>query len=259
MRYGSWMVSWLCLTGAAQAEVPVTARPQEMVFSQSEVESAEARRFAGMTSQLRQYGELDTDSTVGARVQAIVHKLAAAARTVAPAQVGVAWEVHTTASANVDGMSMAGGKLLVGLPFIGAMQLTDSELAMVLAHEMAHVLGQHHGEALSNAYTLAFRNLPKKPVPFVGLAVSALQANRGLAYGMGPLSRLQELEADALGLLLARRAGYSTAELVGFYEKLARQDAAASVAETPSHPGGAVRLHYAKAVSQLIDADIFGP
>ena len=34
---------------------------------------------------------------------------------------------------------MAGGKLLVGLPFIRGMRLSDSELAMVLAHEMAHV------------------------------------------------------------------------------------------------------------------------
>jgi len=259
MRYGSLLVSWLSLMGTAWGEVPVTARPQEMVFSQTEVELADAKRYAGLTSRLRQYGELDTDTEAGARVLAIVARLAAAARTLVPAQADIAWEVHTTANPDVDGISMAGGKLLIGLPFIRGMGLTDSELAMVLAHEMAHVLGHHHGEALSNAFTLAFRNLPQKPVPFVALAVSAMQANRGLLHRAGPLARMQELEADALGLLLASRAGYPRSELVGFYEKLAHQDDAAGLAESVSHPSGPVRLHYARAVTQLIEADMFGP
>ena len=230
-----------------------------MVFSQTEVELGEAKRFAALTSNLRQYGELDTDSDANARVLAIVQRLAAAARALVPEQAGVAWEVHTTTNPDVDGISMAGGKLLVGVPFIHGMHLTDSELAMVLAHEMAHVLGHHHNEALSNAFILAFRNLPKRPVPFVELAVSAVQANRGLLFDMQPLARMQEFEADALGLLLANRAGYSTAELVRFYEKLAAQDDAGGAAKTASHPSGAARLHYAGAISQLIEAGIFGP
>jgi predicted Zn-dependent protease len=86
MRYGPLAVSWLLLTGSALGEIPVTARPQAMVFSQTEI-----------------------------------------------------------------------------------------ELAMVQAHEMAHVPGHHHGETLSNAIVLAFPNRPKEPVPFAGLAVSAIQ------------------------------------------------------------------------------------
>jgi predicted Zn-dependent protease len=258
MRYGSLMVCWLVLTGTAWGDVPVTARPQVFVFSQSEVELAESKRFAGLTNEFRLYGELDTDPEAGTRVLVAVQRLAAAAGALVPDQVGLAWEVHTTANPDVDGISMAGGKLLVGLPFINAMDLTDSELAMVLAHEMAHVLGHHHNETLSNAFILAFRNLPSGPVPFVGLAVSAMQANPGLVLGMGPLTRMQELEADALGLLLASRAGYPTAELVRFFEKLADKDGAAGVSESSTHPSGAIRLLYAKAVSQLIGAGMFG-
>jgi predicted Zn-dependent protease len=139
------------------------------------------------------------------------------------------------------------------------MHLSDSELAMVLAHEMAHVLGHHHNEALSNAFILAFRHLPKTPVPFVALAVSAVQANPGILVAMQPLARMQELEADALGLLLASRAGYPIDELVGFYRKLASQTDAGGIAETTSHPSGAARLHHANAMSTVIDAGIFGP
>jgi predicted Zn-dependent protease len=257
MHYGLLMASWLI--GAVWGEVPVTERPQEMVFSQTEVELAEAKRFAALTRDLRQYGELDTDLEANTRVLAIVQRLAVAARALVPEQAGVEWEVHTTTHPDVDGISMAGGKLLVGLPFIGGMRLTDSELAMVLAHEMAHVLGHHHSEALSNAFILAFRNLPRKPVPFVGLAISAVEENRALLFDMQPLARMQELEADALGLLLASRAGYPTAELVGFYEKLASRNDTGGVGETPSHPSGAARLHYANAIRQLIDAGMFGP
>jgi predicted Zn-dependent protease len=245
--------------GAASGEVPVTGRPQAMVFDPTEIERADAARYAELTDRLRQYGELDTDPEATTRVNAIVRRLAAAARVLVPDQAGVDWDVHTSGSADVDGISLAGGKLLVGLPFLRGMALTDSELAMVLAHEMAHVLGHHHDEALSNAFTLAFRHLPKQPVPFVALAVDAVESNQGLLFSMGPLARLQELEADALGLLLASRAGYRAAELVGFYEKLATQDDAAAGPGTGTHPSGAARLHYARAVTQLIEAGLFGP
>ena len=259
MHYGLLMVSWLTLTGSAWGEVPVTARPQEMVFSQTEVELAEAAQFSALTRHLRQYGELDTDAEDNARVLAIVQRLAVAASALVPEEAGVAWDVHTTTNPDVDGISMAGGKLLVGLPFIRGMHLSDSELAMVLAHEMAHVLGHHHNEALSNAFILAFRHLPKRPVPFVALAVSAVQENPGLLFAMQPLARMQELEADALGLLLASRAGYPTDELVGFYKKLASHGDTGGVAETTSHPSGATRLHHANAMSEVIDAGMFGP
>ncbi len=259
MRYSLLIMSWLSLIGAAWGQVPVTARPQEMVFSHAEVELAEAKRFAGLTGTLRQNGELDADWEVCIRVLAIVQRLAAAARELAPEQVGVAWEVHTTTNPDVDGISMAGGKLLVGMSFIQRMHLTDSEVAMVLAHEMAHVLGHHHNEALSSAFILAFRSLPKKPVPFVGLAISAVREDRGLVFAMGPLARMQEFEADALGLLLASRAGYPISELVGFYAKLAAEDDTDGASGTASHPSGAARLHYANAMRQLIDVGMFAP
>jgi len=256
MRGAALIAFWFGLVGTAGADVPVTGRPQQMVFNPNEVEQAEARRFAQITGQLRRFGDLDPDPQAEVRVRSIVLRLAAAANALVPERAGVAWEVHTTRNPEVDGMSMAGGKLLIGVPFIDGMTLTDSELAMVLAHEMAHVLGRHHDEALSNAFTLAFRNLPKQPVPFVGLAVSAVESDRGVLLRMGPLARMQELEADALGLLLASRAGYPLGDLVGFYEKLAAQGGAAA---TDSHPTGAVRLHYAKVLRQLIEAGMFGP
>jgi hypothetical protein len=96
-------------------------------------------------------------------------------------------------------------------------------------------LGHHHNEALSNAFLLAFRHLPKMPVPFVDLAISAVRENGGLVFAMGPLARMQEFEADALGLLLASRAGYQISELVGFYRKLAAQDDTDGASGTASH------------------------
>ena len=50
MHYGLLMVSWLSLTGSAWSQVPVTARPQEMVFSETEVELAEAAQFSALTA-----------------------------------------------------------------------------------------------------------------------------------------------------------------------------------------------------------------
>ena len=51
-----------------------------------------------------------------------------------------------------------------------------------------------------------------------------------------PLSRLQEMEADDIGIELAARAGVAPESIVSFYAKLTRTDAGQSLFDTHGSP-----------------------
>jgi len=61
---------------------------------------------------------------------------------------------------------------------------------------------------------------------------------------LGTLSRLQESEADHLGMILAHHAGWPVASIVSFYQKLA--DADSPTFRAWSHPSAASRLNTAQ-------------
>ena len=176
----------------------------------------------------------------------------------APDFPDVRWEVHVTRAADVDGIAMGGGKLLIGERFIEDYRLTDGELAMVVAHEVAHVLGNHVGETYSEAYSVAYRMLPKQPFRSLDAVRGTLETDYRIRSGLGMLARMQELEADALGYVLAVRAGYRGTELLGFFAKIAAADDERPRASfgADTHPGGATRLLHARAVKLLVEAGL---
>jgi predicted Zn-dependent protease len=131
------------------------------------------------------------------------------------------WEIHITSDRAVTAFSMAGGKLLVGGGYVERLQLDDAELAMLVAHEMGHVVGSH------------VRSKPSQAL--AGDAAADLHEAR--------LAIDQELEADDLGIGLALRAGWKPAELVRFFDKLAADEPAGTFNAT--HPTAAMRAERA--------------
>jgi predicted Zn-dependent protease len=105
----------------------------------------------------------------------------------------------------------------------GALALinTESELAVVLGHELGHVAARHTVRRMSEMIVLQ-----------VGLAVgSALSdtfAEIAGAAGIGvqllylKFSRDDERQADALGVEYARRAGFNPARMINFFATLQR-------------------------------------
>lgn len=83
----------------------------------------------------------------------------------------------------------------------------EAQLAAVLGHETGHYLQRHAVERLRDAKQRSAFGLFMAPLGIIGLG--AALANR--AGGMG-YSRDQEREADRIGLLLMRRAGYDPRE-----------------------------------------------
>jgi len=119
----------------------------------------------------------------------------------------------------VNAFALPGGFFYVNSGLILAAD-DESELAGVLAHEVAHVAARHatRGETKREIW-----NLASMPLVFVGGPVGfAVQQAAGLAIPMSfmKFSRDAEREADLLGLEYDYASGYDPASFVSFFEKM---------------------------------------
>jgi len=122
---------------------------------------------------------------------------------------------------------LPGGKVFV---YTGLFKYVanDDELAAVMGHEIGHALARHGAERMSRGQ-LAQTG---------GQLLSAVMQGRGnpqntamvmQAFGIGtqlgimlPHSRVQEYEADHIGLVLAAKAGYNPQAALSFWEKFSQ-------------------------------------
>lgn len=246
MHAATSLITLLFACGAACAQVPESGRAQELRFSAEEVDAGMEERYIDRTVDLAAAGKLDEDRALLARLRYISAELIRAATGLRPEVADWRWEVHTTSDSDVDALCMAGGKILVGSAFVHQLALTDGELATLLAHEVAHAVAEHHRETFSEAMLL--NRLPSVPLEVV---MARLDSDLSLQIRLSKLSSLQESEADQLGMLLAHRAGWSAADMVSFYRKLADGEQGALL--SGAYPAGASRLSMAKGMARLFD------
>jgi predicted Zn-dependent protease len=119
----------------------------------------------------------------------------------------------------INAFALPGGFFYVNSGLILAAD-NESQLAGVMAHEIAHVAARHATKTATRSQIL---NLASIPMIFVGgPAGYAVRQAMGLAVPMSFLkfSRDAEREADLLGLEYAYAAGYDPAEFVQFFEAL---------------------------------------
>ncbi|MYM70695.1 M48 family metalloprotease [Duganella sp. FT134W] len=234
----------LLVACTVQAQVPESGRAQELLYSAAEVDAGMEDRYIDRTVDLAAAGKLDEDRALLARLRYISAELIRVAIELKPETAQWQWEVHTTSDTEVDAICMAGGKILVGSAFVHQLALTDGELAMLLAHEVAHAVAEHHREIFSEA--MLVNRLPAVPLDVV---MARLDSDLSLQIRLSKLSSLQESEADHLGMVLAHRAGWSAEDIVSFYRKLAEGESSALIAS--AYPANASRLSMARGMARL--------
>ncbi|MGN6543930.1 MAG: M48 family metallopeptidase [Aureliella sp.] len=151
------------------------------------------------------------------------------------------WETKVIASDTQNAFCLPGGKIVV---YEGILPICQNEagLAVVMSHEVAHVLARHGGERMSQTAAV---NGAQTLVGFV--MRNQEQASRDIvmrAYGLGsqygfllPYSRKHELEADKIGLMLMAQAGYDPSEAPRFWKRFGGAAQGAKPAEFMStHP-----------------------
>ena len=140
------------------------------------------------------------------RVERIVEKLAKAAA-IEPLQREInlrirdfrfEWEVSVVRDDQINAFCLPAGKMVV---FTGILKLAgrdDDFVATVLSHEMSHALAHHASERVARAQT--HQNI-----------LSSLKYDR-----------MQEAEADHIGVFLMAFAGFDALKSVAFWERMHR-------------------------------------
>ena len=155
--------------------------------------------------------------------------------------------VNLVEDKQVNAWCMAGGKVVV---YTGILPVAkdDAGLAVVLGHEIAHAIAEHGSERMSQGLiaelggTALSTALAKKPEDTRNLWMTVYGV--GAQYGaLLPYSRVQESEADQLGLVFMTMAGYDPHVAIDFWERMAAQKGGQAPPELLStHPADATRI-----------------
>ena len=160
---------------------------------------------------------------------------------------GYQWEFNLVEDKQINAWCMPGGKVVV---YSGILPVTGDEtgLAVVMGHEIGHAIANHGGERMSQDLLAQMG----------GMALSEALSTRPQetqklfmgAYGLGsqigvllPYSRIQESEADHLGLIFMAMAGYDPQHSVEFWQRMAsKQQGAAPPEFLSTHPADRTRI-----------------
>ena len=241
----------LCLIFALAAcsTVPITGRSQLSLVSAAQMQSMSYSQYDAFLKENRLSSDrqkTEMVQRVGYRIQRAVEKYFAAAN-MSSRLNGFQWEFNLIADDQVNAWAMPGGKVVV---YEGILDVAQDEtgLAVVMGHEIAHVVANHGAERMSQslmaqmggmALDLALQNRPAQ--------TRALWLQ---AYGLGaqvgailPYSRLHEAEADRLGLIFMAMAGYDPSRAVSFWRQMSASSKNSNTLEFLStHPSDATRI-----------------
>src|SRR5690606_14485718 len=155
------------------------------------------------------------------------------------------WEYNLIDDKTVNAWCMPGGKIVF---YTGILPIAQSEtgVAAIMGHEVAHALANHGQQRMSADYI-------QQGVALAGNI--AIQNDNDRAafnqyYGIGsqvgvmlPFSRSHETEADKIGLILMAIAGYNPSEAAELWKRMKANSGGAAPPEILStHPSNDTRI-----------------
>ena len=205
----------LVIIAGCMHKTPYTNRSQMIFMSQEEELALGEKSYEEALSTAK----VITGTKDANRVKAIGEKIAKAAN-----RSDFTWEFNLVEDKALNAFCLPGGKVVVYTGILTAAR-NDDQLATVISHEIAHALARHGAERMSSATV-------QQGIQTLGNVVLAVGAPSyqnvfNQAYGIGsqvgvmlPYGRMQESEADEIGIYLMHKAGYNMQEALKFWENM---------------------------------------
>jgi predicted Zn-dependent protease len=224
-------------------------RKQLLLISSAQLDQMAAQSYAKLQADASKKGTLNTDPVLTQRVRAIAARIephTAVFRRDAP---GWKWEVSVINSNELNAFCMPGGKIAFYSGLIKQLNLSDPEIAIVMGHEISHALREHSREQVSQAVAAqatidigaALLGLGSGSAQLASTAYEALLATK--------FSRVDENEADRMGLELSARAGYDPRAGISLWQKMMQANRSGRPPEFLStHPAESNRIQQIEAL-----------
>jgi predicted Zn-dependent protease len=162
---------------------------------------------------------------------------------------GYNWEYNLVKDESVNAWCMPGGKIVF---YTGILPICETEtgVAIVMGHEVAHALADHGAQRMSAGQLQAIGGAATAVGGQLAGAGESTQQIITQAYGLGsqygamlPFSRSHETEADRIGLYLAAIAGYDPDEGAKLWERMKANSGGQAPPEFMStHPSNDSRI-----------------
>jgi len=226
------------LLGAVACQtVPLTNRPQLLLIP----EGTEIQLGLSSYQEILQKARVSHDPALNEQVTRVGTRIAEAT-----GRTDYQWEFRVLEDKQANAFCLPGGKVAV---YTGILPITrdDAGLAAVLGHEVSHAIARHGGERLSQQLAvqgglLAVQGaLASRDGPTVQLVAAALGAGATVGVLL-PWSRLQESEADHLGLIFMAKAGYHPSAARDLWVRMASLGGPRQPEFLSTHPAPQTRI-----------------
>ncbi len=234
---------------SAQAELPDIGSPADAVLPKNQ----EAQLGRSIMREIRRQGVIVNDPELTEYVQALGHRLAAHHN-----DGEFEFEFFVVDSPVINAFALPGGYIGVHTGLIAATK-SESELAGVLAHEIAHVTQRHIARAIHANQRNSLLNMATMLGALLaaaasdaggdGIQAAVLTSQAVNAQNQINFTRSNEYEADRVGVSILARAGFDPSGMADFFSTMSREagPAGARVPEfLRTHPVNSARMAEAR-------------
>jgi len=241
------LILGIFITGCAK-QAPITNRNQFIIMSESQEISLGEKSY----KQTLKKSKLSTNKAQVQRVRKIGHKIAATVN-----RSDYKWEFNLVENKAKNAFCLPGGKVVVYTGILDV-AINDSQLATVMSHEIAHALARHGAERVSMGTATNI---------LAGIGNIVLNATRpeytntfNKAFSVGskyavslPYGRMQESEADEIGIHLMKASGYDVNEALGFWKNMSKGTKQNNNSFFSTHPSSSERISNIKRIIKEIN------
>ena len=234
-KYFLALISFFLLIGCTN-KAPITNRSQMILISQDQELALGEKSYKDTLKEsevITNTKEANKIKEIGQRIAKVVNKS------------DYKWEFNLVKNEQKNAFCLPGGKVVVYTGILNVAK-NDSQLATVMSHEIAHALARHGAERMSSG-------MLAQGVQLLGNIVIGSQAPEytnafNIAYGAGaqygvllPYGRLQESEADEIGIHLMDKAGYDLNEALKFWQNMSNGKKE-TIEFFSTHPNSSTRI-----------------